>query len=74
MGFLLAVFQTGTGVGLKHAMLGAKMAVAEAAVADDALGGFLALLEVAAGLTGSHDARVASRNGGGVEEASERGR
>ncbi|KAA8651769.1 uncharacterized protein ATNIH1004_000665 [Aspergillus tanneri] len=33
------------------------MAIAEAAVADDPLGGFLALLEVAARLTGRHDAR-----------------
>ncbi|KAI9035374.1 uncharacterized protein KD926_003674 [Aspergillus affinis] len=68
VGFLLAVFQAGAGVGLEHTMLGAKMAEAEAAVADDALGGFLAFLEVAAGLTGSHDAKVASQNGGGVEE------
>lgn len=73
MGFLLAVLQAGAGVSLEHAMLGAEVAVAKAAVADNALGGFLALLEVATGLTGSHDARVARRTGR-VEELSERGR
>lgn len=35
-------------------MLGTEVAGAEAAVTDDALGGFLALLEVATGLAGRH--------------------
>lgn len=38
----------------QHAVLGAEVAGAEAAVTDDTLGGFLALLEVATGLAGSH--------------------
>lgn len=51
---LLAVLQAGAGVGLEHSVLGAEVAGAEATVADDALGGFLALLEVATGLARRH--------------------
>lgn len=59
MRLLLAVLQPAAGVGFQHAVLRAEMAVAEAAVADDPLGGFLALLEAATGLAGCH------RGGGG---------
>lgn len=51
---LLAILQAGTRVGLKHAVFRAEMPVAEAAVADDALSGFLALLEIAARLADGH--------------------
>lgn len=54
VGLLLAVFQTGAGVGFEHAMLGAEVAVAEAAVSDNALSLFLALLEGASGLARRH--------------------
>jgi hypothetical protein len=54
MALLLAVLQPAAGVCFQHAMFRAKVASAEAAVADDALGGFLALLEVATGLAGRH--------------------
>lgn len=54
VGFFLAVFQSGAGVGFQHAVLGAEVAGAEAAVTDDTLGGFLALLKVATGLAGRH--------------------
>lgn len=55
MGLLLAVLQTEAGVGFQHAMLGAVVAVAEAAVADNALSLFLALLEGASRLARRHD-------------------
>lgn len=54
MRLLLAVLQATAGVGFQHAVLGAEVAVAEAAVADDPLGGFLALLEAATGLARCH--------------------
>lgn len=54
MRLLLAVLQTRTGMGLEHAMLGAEVAVAKAAVTDNPLRGFLALLEVATGLARRH--------------------
>lgn len=54
MRLLLAVLQARTGMGLEHAVLRAKVAVAKAAVTDDPLGGFLALLEVATGLARCH--------------------
>lgn len=54
MRLLLAVFQTRAGVGLEHAVLRAEVAVAKAAVTDDPLGSFLALLEVATGLSRRH--------------------
>jgi hypothetical protein len=54
MRLLLAVFQTRAGMGLEHAVLRAEVAVAKAAVTDDPLGSFLALLEVATGLSRSH--------------------
>ena len=54
MRLLLAVLQTSTGMGLEHTVLGAEVAVAEAAVTDNPLGGFLALLEVATGLARCH--------------------
>lgn len=54
VGLLLAVFQTGAGVSFEHAMLGAKVAAAEAAVSDNALSLFLALLEGASGLARRH--------------------
>ncbi|KAK2803661.1 hypothetical protein FQN50_006877 [Emmonsiellopsis sp. PD_5] len=52
MALLLAILQSAAGVRFQHAMLAAKVAVAEAAVTDDALCEFLALLEAAAGLPG----------------------
>ncbi|BCR97115.1 uncharacterized protein AKAW2_30434S [Aspergillus luchuensis] len=55
VGLLLAVLETSAGVSLQHAMLRAVVTTAEAAVSDDALSGFLALLEVAARLAGRHD-------------------
>jgi hypothetical protein len=54
VGFLLAILEPSARVGFKHAVLGAVVAVAKGAVTNNALGGFLALLEVAARLTGSH--------------------
>jgi hypothetical protein len=57
MGFLLAVLETGAGMGFEHSMFRAEVAVAKAAVAYDALGGFLAFLEVATGLAWSHVGR-----------------
>lgn len=39
----------------EHAVLVAEVSVAECAVADDALSGILALLEVATGFAGGHD-------------------
>lgn len=63
MRLLLAVLQAGTGVGFQHAVLGAVVAIAEAAVADNALSGFLALLEVAARLAGRHDGIKGGENG-----------
>jgi hypothetical protein len=42
----------------QHAVFGAKVTGAETAVADDALGGFLALLKVATGLAGRHCRRL----------------
>ena len=54
VGLLLAVFQTGAGVGFEHAMLGAEVAATEAAVSDNALSLFLALLEGASGLARRH--------------------
>lgn len=65
MGLLLAVLQAGTRVGFEHAVFRAEMSAAEAAVADDALGGFLALLEIAARLADGH-CEVARREGGKV--------
>lgn len=41
-------------MGLEHAVLRAEVAVAKAAVTDDPLGSFLALLEVATGLSRRH--------------------
>jgi hypothetical protein len=41
-------------MGLEHTMLRTEVTVAKAAVPDDALGGFLALLEVATGLARCH--------------------
>jgi hypothetical protein len=55
VGLLLAVLETSAGMSLQHAMLRAVVTTAEAAVSDDALSGFLALLEVAARLAGRHD-------------------
>lgn len=49
---LLAVLKAGAVVRLEHAVLPAEMALAETAVADNALGGVLALLEIAADLLG----------------------
>jgi hypothetical protein len=54
MRLLLAVLQTRTGMGLEHTVLRAEVAVAKAAVTDDPLSGFLALLEVATGLARCH--------------------
>jgi hypothetical protein len=54
---LLAVFQARALVVFEQTVLAAKVAVAEAAVSDDALGGFPALLGVAANSLGSHDDR-----------------
>lgn len=51
---LLAVLQPAARVRLEHAVLLAEVAIAEAAVADDALGGVFALLEVAARLADGH--------------------
>lgn len=50
---LLAVFQTLALVILKQAVFAAKVLVAEGAVADDALSGVLAAVEVAAELPGA---------------------
>lgn len=47
-------------MGFEHAMLGAEVTAAEAAVSDDALGLFLTLLEGASGLARSHCLRVGS--------------
>lgn len=58
MGFLLAILETSARMGFQHTVLGAEVAVAEATVADDTLSGFLALLEIATWLTGSHDVCV----------------
>lgn len=55
VGLLLAVLETRAGMSLQHAMLRAVVTTAEAAVSDDALSGFLALLEVATRLAGRHD-------------------
>lgn len=57
MRFPPAVFETAAGVGLEHTVFLAEVAVAEVAVADDALGGFLAVLEVAARLARRHFGR-----------------
>jgi hypothetical protein len=67
VGLLLAVFQTGAGVGFEHAMLGAEVTAAEAAVSDNALGLFLALLKGASGLARRHCrlVSVARRERGG---------
>lgn len=54
VGLLLAVFQTGAGMGFEHAMFGAEVAAAEAAVSDNALSLFLTLLEGASGLARRH--------------------
>lgn len=54
VGLLLAVLQPGAGVGFEHAVLRAEVAGAEAAITDDTLSGFLALLEVATWLAGRH--------------------
>lgn len=54
MGFLLAILEASARVGFQHTVLGAEVAVAEATVTDDTLSGFLALLEIATWLTGSH--------------------
>ena len=55
MRLLLAVFQAAARVGFQHAVLGAEVAGAKAAIANDPLGGFLALLEIATGLARGHD-------------------
>lgn len=52
-------------MGLEHAVLGAEMAVAEAAVANDELGGFPALLEVASRLASRHCEGGERREDGG---------
>lgn len=57
MTLLLAVFQAAALVILQHAMLAAVVAVAETAVADDALGRFLAVLVGAANLLRGHAAK-----------------
>lgn len=57
---LLAVLQAGTSMSFQHAVFGAEVTIAEAAVADDALGGLLALLEGAS--------RLARRHYGGERE------
>lgn len=54
--FLLAVLEAGARVGLQHAVFGAVVALAEAAVADDALGELLAVLGAATWLARRHDA------------------
>lgn len=54
MRFPLAVFETAAGVRLEHTVLLAEVAVAEAAVTNDALSGLLAILEVAARLAWRH--------------------
>jgi hypothetical protein len=54
VGFLLAVLETGAGVSFQHPVFGAEVAVAETAVTNDALGSFLALLEIATRLARSH--------------------
>jgi len=54
MALLLAVLEARARVGFEHAVLGAEVTMAEAAVADDALCSFLALLETAAWLAGRH--------------------
>lgn len=41
-------------MGFQHAVLGTEVAGTEAAITDDALSGFLALLEVASRLAGRH--------------------
>lgn len=53
---LLAVLEAGARVGLQHAVFGAVVALAEAAVADDALGELLAILGAATWLARRHDA------------------
>jgi hypothetical protein len=58
MRLLLAVLQPRTGMGLEHTVLRTEVAVAKAAVTDDPLGGFLALLEVATGLARRHCVRL----------------
>ena len=55
MRLLLAIFQAAAGVRFEHAVLVAEVAIAECAVADDALSCILALLEVATGFAGRHD-------------------
>lgn len=54
MTLLLAIFQPGTFVILQHAMFAAVVPVAEAAVADDALGGFSTVLVPASNLARGH--------------------
>ena len=56
MAFLLAVLEALALVVLKHAVLAAVVAAAEAAVADNGLGTVLAVLEGAADLLGRHAA------------------
>ena len=58
VGLLLAVLQASAGVGFQHSVFRAVMPTAEAAVSDNPLSCFLAFLEVAAGLAGSHVGRV----------------
>lgn len=64
VGFLLAVLQAAAGVCFQHTVLRAEVAVAKAAVADDPLGGLLALLEVASGLAGRSHGGWRCRCGG----------
>lgn len=72
VGFLLAVLQTAAGVCFQHAMFRAEVAVAKAAVADDSLGGLLALLEVASGLAGSHGGQLRRERRGRTERIERR--
>lgn len=51
---LLAILQAGTSMGFEHAVFGAEVTIAETAVADNALGGLLALLEGASRLARRH--------------------
>jgi len=67
---LLAVFQAAALVILEQAVAAAEMALAEAAVPDDALGGLLALLGGAADLLGRHDVgRVGAGHAGSRRRA-----
>lgn len=64
MALLFAILQPRAFMVFQHAVLAAELALAEGALADDLLGGFLAVFERAAGFLGASGA-AADREGEG---------